>query len=310
MISIIIVNYNTADVLIKCIESIAQFENIDNIEVVVIDNNSPDDSAAVINMLCEKYKFIKSILLEKQAAFSHANNTGFNSSKGEYILIMNPDIVFTKPILDKLINKIQSNDKIGAICPALKDKDGNFQRNYFQRYPTIRQFIFFHSILAKIFYRSSSLMNKFLENQDIDTNSGKLYFVEQIPFAFFFTKRDIYKSIGKMDENYFLFFEDMDMSYNISKHYKLAIDTSIEITHLGGASFKNKNNWNLYGLYISSMIYFFKKHYSWLSTFTLKALSVSNSILVLTLENIKKVFGKSDSYRIKKHKFFLEKLFD
>jgi GT2 family glycosyltransferase len=153
-------------------------------------------------------------------------------------------------------------------------------------------------------------MNKYLENQEIDTGTKKLYYVEQIPFAFFMTTRAIYKSIGMMDENYYLFFEDVDMSYSIAKKYKLALDTSLKTTHLGGSSFKNEDNWNLYGIFIYSMLYFFKKNYSKPRAFILKLLSASNSIIIVFIEYLKKVFGRSDKYRLRKHKFFLSKLFN
>jgi GT2 family glycosyltransferase len=148
-------------------------------------------------------------------------------------------------------------------------------------------------------------MNKYLENQDIDISTGKLYFTEQIPCAFFLTTKDILNNIDFMDENYKLFFEDVDLSYRIAKNKKLAVDTSLKVTHLGGSSFKSKDNWWLHGRYIVSMIFFFSKHYSFPRTFLLKLFVYLNSYFILFLEILKRPFGKSDNYRIKKHKYLL-----
>lgn len=305
MISIIIVNHNTGNILKDCIESLFKYENEDNLEIVIIDNFSGDNSREIINLLCTKNQGIKSIFTDSLISFSAANNLGIKRSVGELVLIMNPDIIFTEPILDKLSEKLRTDSSIGAITPALKGTDGKFQRNYFQRYPTLRQFIFYHSILAKFFNRSAKRMNRYLENQDIDITTGKLYFTEQIPCAFFMTTGKILEKISLMDENYILFFEDVDLSYQIAKENKLAVDTGLSITHLGGSSFKSDDNWWLYGRFIVSMLYFFRKHYGTLRTTLLKISVYLNSYFIIILESIKKVFGKSDIYRLKKHKYLL-----
>ncbi|MBL7129404.1 MAG: hypothetical protein ISS16_10545, partial [Ignavibacteria bacterium] len=90
------------------------------------------------------------------------------------------------------------------------------------------------------------------------------------------------------------------------KKYKLAIDTSLRVTHLGGVSFQNDDNWWLYGRFIMSMNYFFDKNYNWLRAFLLKIFSVKNSLCVICFEYIKKMFGKSYEYRLKKHKYYLK----
>lgn len=305
LISIIIVNHNTGNILQDCIQSVFKFEKSTDIEIIIIDNFSSDNSLEVINSLAAKYQNIQSIFTDSLISFSAANNLGINISKGEFVLIMNPDIIFSEPVLINLTDILKNDQSIGAISPALIGTDGNFQRNYFQRYPTIRQFVFYHSIVAKLFNRSAKRMNKYLENQEIDINTGKVYFTEQIPCAFFLTTRKLLDEIGLMDEGFMLFFEDVDISYRIAKNKKLAVVTDLKVTHLGGSSFKTKDNWWLHGRYIVSMIYFFRKHYSRSRTFFLKLFVYLNSYLILFLEAIKKPFSMSDNYRIKKHKYLL-----
>jgi GT2 family glycosyltransferase len=300
------VNHNTAEILKECIESVFKFEDETTFEIIIVDNASTDNSPEVISVLDTKHKNVKSILLKKDDGFSHANNVGYNESSSDFVLIMNPDIIFTESILGKLVKDFEENNELGAVSPVLTGKDGNFQRNYFQRYPTVMQFLLFHSIFGKFFHRFPSLMNRYLENQDVNPKSGKMEYVEQIPCAFFLTKRDIFESVGRMDEGYKLFFEDVDLSYQINKKYKLGIDTSTSVTHLGGESFKTEDNWWLYGRFITGMLYFFKKNYSRFRSFILEVSTFINSFLIISIEHLKKLFGGKESYRLKKHKHFLD----
>ena len=127
-----------------------------------------------------------------------------------------------------------------------------------------------------------------------------------------------------MDENFELFFEDVDLSYRINKKYKLAVDSSVKVTHIGGSSIRSADDWWVFGRTIISMNYFFKKHYGFMKSFSLKFFSLSNSVFAIAIEYLKKksilsftlvltsssafssIFNCSDSYRIKKHKYYLK----
>jgi GT2 family glycosyltransferase len=306
LVSFIIVNYNTANVLNDCIESVFKFEKPGSFEIIVVDNCSTDDSKDTISEIREKYTNVQSILLENPESFSYANNKGIESASGEFIIIMNPDIIFTEPLIDKLLADFKKDSTLGAITPALVGTDGKFQRSYFQRYPTIMQYLLFHTFYAKFFFRFPKLMNRWLENQDVDINQKKLWYVEQIPCAFFMTPAKTLRDIGMMDEKFVLFFEDVDLSYRVNKLAKLAVDSELSVTHLGGSSFRNEDSWKMYGRFVTSMCYYLKKHHGALRSFILKIFAVENSIDVLIFEYIKKIAGKSDEYRIKKHKNLLK----
>lgn len=304
-VSFVIVNFNTAEILKDCIDSIYRFEKEIVFEILIVDNKSTDDSKIVIDELSEKHSEIKSVFLNDKVSFSESNNTGFDVSKGEYILIMNPDIIFTEPLLKKLIADFEKDSTLGAVCPVLNGTDGIFQKRYFQRYPSLTQFILFYSIFAKLFEKSEYLQNKFLQNNDLNVNSGKIEYTQQIPCAFLLTKRSIFKKAGKMDTSYLLFFEDVDLCYRINKNFRIALDTDLSVTHLGGSSFKTSDDYWLHGRFILSMINFFSKNYSGFKTGVLKSLVLLNSQIVLIMEKVKHLFGKEDEYRIRKHEYLL-----
>lgn len=289
----------------KCVSSIYEHESSSNFEIIIVDQNSSDSSRQIIDLLASVKINVRKIYLDENLGFAFANNCGFSVSSGEYILIMNPDIILTENLFPKLLENFKLNPGLGAVCPLLLGMDNKFQFNYFQRYPSLTQYLLFHSLVSEPFRRSTNLINRYLENHNIDTASKSLQFVEQIPCAFLLTKRTVFEEVGKMDERYFLFFEDVDLCYQINKKYKLAVDPGVMVTHLGGSSIRNENNWWVYGRFIISMNLFFDKNYNRFKSFLLKAITIKNSLLIIFIEYLKRFLGKSDPYRLKKHIFFL-----
>jgi GT2 family glycosyltransferase len=308
LISIVIVNYNTGNVLKECIDSLFKYESSSEFEIIIVDNHSADGPHLYIESLQQKYNNIRSIFLKTTVSFSSANNNGIKQAHGEYILIMNPDIIFIEPVFRKLILILEKAENIGVVCPALLGKNGIFQNNYFQRYPGLIQYLLFYSFVGKLFLRNKQLTNKFLRNEIIDIKTKKLYEVGQIPCAFFLTEKKILDDAGLLDENFTLFFEDVDLSYRIHKHYKLVVDTSSRVIHIGGASFGREYDTLMYGRFLISMNYFFKKHYSVLKLLLLKIFSKINSYSVISIEYIKKIFHSSNDIRLEKHRTYLKLL--
>lgn len=305
-ISIIIVNLNTGDVLRESLESLFKFENPDDsYEIIIIDQNSKDNSREIITEFSSGHNNIKYIFNDSLKSFSYANNQGFDISKGDYILIMNPDIIFVEPVIDSMLSILKNNTEAGAVCPLLHGKDGNFQHEYFRKYPGLMQFILFYMIFSKPFYYSGTIRRMYYEISP-DVKSGKLEKVEQIPCAFFFTRREVYEKSGKMDDNYVLFYEDVDLSYQVNKKYNLYLDTSKRIVHYGGSSFVTEDNWWLHGRFLISMNYFFDKNYSSVSSFLLKILAVSNSALIVLMEKVKSFGNRKNNYRSLKHSSYLK----
>ena len=305
-VSVVIVNYNTGDILKDCIASLFRFESCAELELIIVDNHSSDNSAAVINEISSKHPEINCIFLGQKVSFSEANNLGIESSKGRYILIMNPDIIFSEPAVSRLVKTIESNS-LSAVCPLLLGKDGKFQNRYFQRFPTITQYLLFYSMFSKIFSDSKALSDKYLCNEGISASSTGLIFTEQIPCAFLLTTREQFEASGRMDKSFRLFFEDVDLCYRLHNFGKIAVDASSRVTHLGGSSFSKQDDYWLYGRFIISMLVFFRKHYGKFRYNVLKYTAVLNSYLILFIERIS--FRKNkDDYRKRKHEYFLSEL--
>lgn len=306
--SIVIVNHNTGQILRECVDSIYRFEDSSEFEIIIFDNCSSDDSLQIIDTIVATYPAVRKIISTEKKSFSAANNIAIEASSGEYLLILNPDIIFQSPLIAGMKSLLERDSGTGAACPLLVGTDGEFQRRYFQRYPGLLQYIFFYSLFAKIFMKSRFLTNRYLHDNKIGSESEKIYEVEQIPCAFFFTKRKVYEEAGGLNESFELFFEDVDLSFQIHKKRKLLLDTSLSVQHLGGESFRASDDYWLYGRFIVSMITFFRINYSSLKTSSLKLTSSANSHAAVFFEKVLGIFGKKSEYRLRKHRYFLAEL--
>lgn len=259
MISYIIVNYNTSDVTINMIDSI--IKNCSDYEIILVDNNSTDNSVLKIK---ERFKENKVQVIENKAnlGFSKANNIGFNNSKGDYIVFVNPDTLFSCDIGDKLYSEYKKNylNKKVILSPQIMNSDGTEQhcRNLF---PIINW--------ALVFRKIKKIINeKFYSRINSEWLTGVCYGME----------RSLVEQLAGWNENYDLYSEDLDMCYRLKKllHGKCFVIKDIKLLHYGNQSgkqiyktqyesFRKKTNALkiFYDLYYSqdSFILYLKKMY-------------------------------------------------
>ena len=304
-VSVIIVNYNTSDYLESCIDSVNKYEEKTETEFIIVDNKSSDNSKSIIAALTKKHKNVRSIFLDSNYGFAYANNRGYEIATGEYILVLNPDVQLTESVFENLI-KLSSDLSIGAFGVKLFGLNGEFQKGYYQKSPSIIQYILFYSILSKPFLNNNTLKNRFLISH-IDPQSKALQDTKQIPGAFMFIKSNVYKLLNGFNESFFLFFEDVDLSYRISKSYKLKI-ADIKVKHVGASSMMTANN-NVYGYYVLSMLNFYRNNYKFFSYLIMKIIIVYNTLFKIMIEYIKKLFHTDKPGIMEVQKYILIKLF-
>ena len=254
-LSVIILNYNVRYFLEQCVFSVQKaLENIDG-EIIVIDNNSSDDSCA---MMREKFPQVKLIENKENSGFPKGNNIGVAQAKGEYICILNPDTVVAEDTFLKILNsKLQtSNSKIGIIGCKLIDGTGNFLPESKRGVPT--PWVAFTKIfgLYKMFSKSS-WFNQYYAQHLTENQTGK---VDILVGAFMVMKRNLYLEVGGFDENCFMYSDDIDLSYMVLKSGKENYyfhETSV-IHYKGESTIRD-------GLYMKrfreAMQFFYKKHF-------------------------------------------------
>ena len=123
-ISIIIVSWNVEDVISKCIESIYEFSEDYDIQVIVVDNNSSDNSVGIL----KKYKDVLLIESKENLGFSKANNLGLKYATGKYVFYLNPDTILIENVFFTLISELENDENVGMTCPKLLNVDKSLQR--------------------------------------------------------------------------------------------------------------------------------------------------------------------------------------
>lgn len=257
LVSIIIVNWNTKDYLSNCLNSIARNKPIVPIEVIVVDNNSKDESSEMVR---KKYPWVRLIANKNNNGFAKGNNQGWKNSSGKYVLFLNPDTIIHKKCLEIMINFMEKNPQAGSCSAKLINSDGSDQKlGFYRRTPTLMRIFFSHSPIATAILIIPYFREKFFEHTDF----SKIQEIDQPPGACFFTRSSILKKLGAMDELYELYFEDVDLAYRIKLNgWKQYFLHRALITHFVGRSTLQLGHAKRSFLYYRSMIKFFKKFYS------------------------------------------------
>jgi len=198
-LSVVIVNYNVRYFLELCLESVAAAITSIDAEIIVVDNNSSDESCKMVQ---ERFPNVRLIGNKENIGFSKANNQGVAVANGEYVCVLNPDTVVAEDTFSQLIGFSDSKNKIGIVSCKLIDGAGRFlpesKRNVPTRLVAIKKLIG----LSKDYYVSN------LKESEIGKSP---VFVG----AFMLLKRSLYEALGGFDERYFMYGEDIDLSYSI-----------------------------------------------------------------------------------------------
>ncbi len=252
-LSIIIVNYNVRYFLEQCLHSVFRSQVNFPFEVFVVDNNSQDDSLA---MLANKFPQVKVIANKENLGFSKANNQAIKQSDAQYYLLLNPDTVIPEDMLQKSVDFLDAHDNAGGLGVKMYDGSGKFLPESKRGFPSPMAAFAKMSGLAKLFPKSKLFGQYHLTYLDNNITAE----VDVLSGACMFLRKSVLDLIGYLDEDYFMYGEDIDISYRIQqawfKNYYFA-DTSI--IHFKGESTK-KGSLNYVRVFYNAMIIFSKKH--------------------------------------------------
>lgn len=254
-ISIIIVNYNVRFFLEQCLHSLYRATDDLRTEIIVIDNHSVDGSVPVIH---EKFPGVILIENTENKGFSKANNQGIQRARGKYILLLNPDTVIQEDSLRKCFEFMESHPDAGALGVKMVDGKGHFLPESKRGLPT--PLVAFYKIfgLSKLFPHSKIFGKYHLTYLDKNRN----HCVDVLSGAFMFIRGDVLRKVGGLDEDYFMYGEDIDLSYRITKAgYKNYYFAETSIIHYKGESTK-KSSINYVIVFYKAMMIFADKHLS------------------------------------------------
>ena len=253
-LSVVIVSYNVSHYLLQCLDSLQRaLRGIDG-EVIVVDNHSRDNSVALVHQTHPEVKVIENL---HNLGFSKANNIALRQAKGEYALLLNPDTIVADNTIRDCIAFLDLHPDAGAAGVMMLNADGTVAPESRRGVPTPLTSFYKLSGLCRMFPRSPRFGRYYLGHlpwqtpQQIDIVSG----------AFCMIRRSVLDKVGLLDEDYFMYGEDIDLSYRILKQGATNWYLPYPILHYKGES-TQKSSFRYVHVFYQAMLIFFRKHFS------------------------------------------------
>jgi GT2 family glycosyltransferase len=282
LVSIILVNYNGADVLVSCLNSLKELIPIDDYEIILVDNNSKDNSISIVE---DNFPNIQLIKLTDNIGFGAGNNAGIRIATGEFLFLLNTDTILTENIIPNLIKLMSANSKIGVIGPKLLFPDGSFQISFSPEIGIGGEFQ--ARKLHQNENRSNAIEKDFKDIREVDIVVGAALFI----------RRELFNSLGGFDEHFFMYFEESDLCQRVrNAGYKIMYTPYVSIIHIRGHSVKKISD-RMAVEYRRSQIYYYHKHRPMWEIFILK--------IYLTLKFSYEYFKISNPYSLEVIKLIL-----
>ncbi len=286
-LSIVIVNYNTTDLISSCIKSIKLNTELKNFEIIVVDNNSEDRR---IETVAKEYQDVRFIFLDKNYGFGKGCNIGVQHSEAEYVLFLNPDIEVKDYSIKILLDYIKIQNNVAVCSGILVDENNNVLYSYNNFPGLLWEFREAFGIFLK------SKIKKLTSRKEIK---------EKIPFevdwfhgACILVKKVIFLKVGGFDENIFLYYEDVDLQKKIkSLGYKIICIPSASFFHLERGSVREGEAYKLYYYYMHiNKLYYYKKYGMNFKIIIIRFMYILGSIIkifsLIFRPNLWKVFSK------------------
>lgn len=275
-LSIIIVNYNARDFLLKSLKSLFQNQIMESLEVFLVDNASTDGSVEEVR---NHYPQVKLITNNQNKGFAAANNQAIKEARGRYLMLLNSDAAVGKAALKSMLKFMDSHSEAGAVGPRLIYPDGTPQPSV-DFFPNLLT-EFFHLFRMKRILPTTMLRRKvsyvagpflgrtvrtYLQTYEDGTNPRQ---VDCISGACLLVRREVIDKIGLLDENFFMYMEDMDWCIRMKRvGFKIYYLPNVEVLHYVGES--GRGDERAFVEHYRSRLYFFTKHRGRLAQLFLK----------------------------------------
>ncbi len=266
-VSVIIINYNTKDLLFNCLSSIYEHTSDVSFEIIVVDNASKDDS---VKMVKDNFEEIRLFSLTENLGFGKANNIASKVAKGKYLFLLNSDTILLNNAIKLFFDFMEEQEtylKIGAIGTMLLNEKSKVLHSY-GSFPNLIKDIEndIKTCIINIIGRDYYSARKKDKNVKTDKLQDDYFYVDYVTGADLFISKSTFDRYNGFDPAFFMYFEETDLQYRMFKDglRSLIIDKP-KIQHLEGASFKKKNdrkNNNKRMIYDRSHFYYYQKHFN------------------------------------------------
>jgi len=282
-ISIVIVNWNTRKLLKNCLQSIASVKTSRDSEIIIVDNGSNDGSSEMCRKVFPKVRLIEN---GSNLGFGQANNQGILSSKAELVLLLNSDTIVLPNSIEKMIEPMHKDSSIGVLGCRLIRPDGSYQPSS-MNYPNLKTVIVERLLLYKLSLKlpRTPVEPPYIESQiECDWVSGACMLI----------RKNALETAGLFDPNIWMYGEEMELCYRIkAAGWKVAFHPDATIIHLGGESWKEQA-YSPTLLKMTGLLFFFKKHFSISTYFTVCFLTSVGAMLRLLIWPFSWLFQKNE----------------
>lgn len=288
-LSIIIVNWNVANLLKACLDSILTSPTEpDALEIIVVDSASTDDS---VTMLKRDYPQIKLIEQRENVGFTRGNNIGLETSVGRYILLLNPDTEVLDDALEKMIEYMETHPQVGIIGPQTLNSDHTMQSTK-RRFPTFLIGIFESTWLQAL--APKSILDSYYAN---DISNDAIADVDWVQGSALMARREVYQKIGELDEGYIMYSEEMDWCKRAkAAGWRVVYFGQAQIIHHGGKS-SDQTPARKHIHFQQSKLRYFRKHHGWAQAQALRLILLINYGWQLAMEALKSLVGHKRQLR-------------
>ncbi len=252
-LSIVIVNYNVRYYLEQCLRAVRSASRNIRVEIFVVDNHSTDES---VDYLQSRFPEVIFIANEENLGFSRANNQAIRKASGRYVLLLNPDTMVTEQTLSQCLNFMDKNEEVGAAGTAMYGCDGRFAWESRRGVPTPWTSFCKMIGLTALFPHSRLFGRYYMRFLD----RTKPAYIEIVSGAFMLLRRKALDEVGLLDENFFMYGEDIDLSYRMLQGGWKNVYLPEPILHYKGES-TQKSSYRYVHIFYEAMLIFFDKHF-------------------------------------------------
>jgi GT2 family glycosyltransferase len=307
ILSIIIVNYNSKNVLLNCLSSLTVLNSKINYEVIIVDNASSESIREFVDTF-PNYKFIYN---DKNIGFAAANNIGIKLTTGKFILLLNPDTIVNENSFQPMIDYLESHIDVGIVGCKIYNADGEIERSTHSFPSLLKEFVHANEFIKSIVgYESqaASFLIKILKPKSLESywDHNSIKEVDHVTGACMMAKREAIDKVGLLDEAFFLYNEEVEWSLRFKKAgYKSVFLPKSSIIHLFGYSTKQRvQKQTVNKLLVEryrGMFYFFNKHYGFFKLFILRIIAFEGFTIRFFNSFIKSIFAANELKQIYKN---------
>jgi GT2 family glycosyltransferase len=256
VVSIVIVSHNCKGPLQACLRSLEDERQLTPLEVIVVDNDSGDDTGYAV---ASEFPWVQLIVNRHNAGFARAINDGLRFAKGDYLLLLNPDTVVPAGTIARIVGELGRQPSVGMLGCKLVRPDGSFDHACKRGFPTVLSALYYFTGLARRFPDSPRFAQYTAAQLGIDETGT----VDAINGAFMLVRRSAAEEVGGLDERYWLWAEDLDWCHRFwEKGWEVLYWPEVEVVHLKSASVGEHRSLRLNFAFHRSIWLFYAKHHA------------------------------------------------